>query len=252
MWLSLIKGLGIKKYLALINVFKSNKGIFNATKLELSKISQINSNLIDNLLCLETKKNVKNHLRYMELNNIDIICINDPSYPQDLKQIYDPPICLYIRGNKNIFNNLNISLVGCRNCTSYGKQIAEQLGYDLGSHNVNVVSGLARGIDSFSHLGAINGNGLTTAVLGSGIDIIYPKENIYLAKKILESNGTIISEYPLGSPPDKLHFPARNRIISGISKGVVVIESKLKSGSLITAGFALEQNREVFAVPRKY
>ena len=114
------------------------------------------------------------------------------------------------------------------------------------------MSGLARGIDSFSHLGAVYGNGITTAVLGNGLDIIYPKENYYLAEKIIRKNGAIISEYPIGTKPEKMNFPARNRIISGISNGVLVIEAKKKSGTLITVDFALEQGRDVFIVPRKY
>ena len=244
-WLSLINNLNLNKYLDLINFFKSNKNIFNATKKDLQKVLNIDYKLIYELLNLEKRQSVKNYLNYMESYKIDIISFFDKEYPISLKEIYSPPKFLYIKGNKSIFNNLNIGIVGCRDCSTYGKEVAKKIAFDLASNNVNIVSGLARGIDTYSHIGAICANGLTTAVLGSGINVIYPKEN-------LDLNGAIISEYPLGTSPRKQNFPARNRIISGISKGIVVIESKLKGGSLITANFALEQNRDVFAVPRKY
>ncbi len=176
----------------------------------------------------------------------------DQDYPYLLKQIYDPPIFLYIKGNKSVFNKTCIGMVGCRDCSLYGREVAQKISHDLAINNINIVSGLARGIDTFSHLGAISANGLTTAVLGCGLDVVYPKENLYLENKILNLNGAIISEYPLKTSPLKLNFPARNRIISGISKGIVVVESKSKGGSLITANFALEQGKEVFSVPRKY
>lgn len=185
-------------------------------------------------------------------NNIDIISIHDKEYPANLKQIYNPPIHLYIRGNKNILNNINIAIVGCRECSTYGKNVAQKFAFDLSKNGINIVSGLAKGIDSHSHLGSIYAKGKTIAVLGSGLDIIYPEENKYLANMILEKQGSIISEYPLGTKPTKTNFPARNRIISGISKAVIVVEAKKKSGTLITVDFALEQGRDVFVIPRKY
>ena len=188
----------------------------------------------------------------MELNQIDIISIEDNEYPFFLREIYSPPICLYIKGNKENLNKFNISIVGCRDCSEYGKDVAQKLAYDLASNSVNIVSGLAKGIDSYAHLGALYAKGLTTAVLGNGLDVIYPKENYYLANKIINSGGAIISEYPLGTKPEKINFPLRNRIVSGLSKGVVVVEAKQKSGTLITVDFALDQGRDVFVVPRKY
>ena len=188
----------------------------------------------------------------MERNKIDIISIEDEEYPRNLISIYNPPICIYIKGNKQIFKSKSIGIIGCRECTSYGKEIAQKFSYNLALRNLNIVSGLARGIDSEAHLGAVYSKGLTTAVLGNGLDTIYPKENYYLEEKILRNNGAIISEYPLGTKPEKMNFPARNRIISGISDGLLVVEAKKKSGTLITVDFALEQGREVFIVPRKY
>ena len=128
--------------------------------------------------------------------------------------------------------------------------MAKEFSYKLAKNNINIVSGLARGIDSYAHFGAICANGITTAVLGNGLDTIYPKENYNLAQKIIEKNGAIISEYPIGTKPEKMNFPARNRIISGIAKGVLVIEAKQKSGTLITVDFALDQGKEVFVIPR--
>lgn len=251
-WLTLIEGLGIKRYINLITVFKTNKGIFNASKEELMRVKLIDEKMCNNILDIKKRKMVKMYLKYMASNEIDIISIEDKEYPSNLREIYNPPICLYIKGNKNIFNNIAIGVIGCRECSNYGKEVAQKFSYDLASHNINIVSGLAKGIDSYAHLGAIYCKGITTAVLGSGIDIIYPKENNYLVDKILKTNGAIISEYPIGTKPDKMNFPARNRIISGIAKGVVVVEAKKKSGTLITVDFALEQGRDVFAIPRKH
>lgn len=185
----------------------------------------------------------------MKKNNIDIISIEDKQYPNILKEIYDPPICLYIRGNKEILNNKSISIVGCRKATDYGRKVARDFAYNISKQDINIISGLAIGIDSEAHLGAVEANKKTIAVLGNGLDTIYPKENINLSQKILDSGGTIISEYPLGTKPKKENFPARNRIISGMSSGLLVVEAKEKSGTLITVDFALEQGRDVFVIP---
>lgn len=185
----------------------------------------------------------------MQKNNISIISIEDKEYPQLLKEIYDPPICLYVKGNKQILNNQALAIIGCREASSYGLKVAQEFAFNISKQNINIISGLARGIDSASHLGAVKANQKTVAILGNGLDTIYPKENIKLAQNILNSGGAIISEYPLGTEPKKENFPARNRIISGMSKGVLVVEAKEKSGTLITVDFALEQGRDVFVVP---
>lgn len=177
------------------------------------------------------------------------ITMDNEKYPELLKQIYDPPKSIYVMGNIEILNNPSIAIVGCRDATEYGKKAAIYFSYNLAKENINIVSGLAKGIDSYSHIGALKANGKTIAVIGSGLDIIYPKENEQLAKRIIENGGVIITEYPLGTRPQKEHFPARNRIISGLSKAVLVVEAKEKSGSLITAEFAMEQGKEVYSVP---
>ena len=183
------------------------------------------------------------------MNEIKKISIENEEYPKLLKQIYDPPKTLYIMGNEKLLNSLCIAIVGCRDVTEYGKKAATYFSYNLAKNDITIVSGLAKGVDSFSHIGALEAKGKTIAVIGSGLDIIYPKENLNLVNRIIKQDGAIISEYPLGTKPDRWHFPARNRIISGLSKAVLVVEAKEKSGSLITADFAIEQGREVFAIP---
>ena len=248
-WISLIKNLGIKRYEKLIQEFGSKENLWNAEKEQLQRIQGIGEKLAEIISNETLKKDVKRHLEYMEKNNIDIIAIEDNRYPNLLKEIYNPPLTLYIRGNKEILDKANIAIVGCREATEYGKKVAYDFAYNLSKQGFSIVSGLAKGIDSYAHLGVVNANQKTIAVLGNGLDTIYPKENTKLAQSVLNSNGAIISEYPLGTKPDKNNFPARNRIISGISNGVLVVEAKEKSGTLITVDFALEQGRDVFAVP---
>ena len=248
-WITLIKDLGIKKYINLLKRFKTNKNIFNATKNDLIQSNLISEKLIDKILNVDIRNQVQKHLQYMQKNNIDIISISDEEYPSILREIYSPPICLYIRGDKKALCGNNISIIGCRDCSEYGKRIAQKLAYDLSQENINIVSGLAKGIDEYSHLGAVYANGKTIAVLGNGLDVIYPKENKYLVEKILERKGAIISEFPLGTKPEKMNFPLRNRIISGLSTKTVVVEAKKKSGTIITVDFALEQGRDVYVVP---
>lgn len=282
-WLSLIKNLGPKRKLKLLELYQNPEKIYKLTKEELLKIEGIGEETAKNIILSKNEKIIEHHIKYMQENNIDIIHIYEESYPQILKEIYDPPISLYIKGNKEILNNKNIGIVGCRECTDYGKKAAKYFAYNLAKENINIVSGLAKGVDSFAHLGCLstykenqncgknnnrcgkqNSNyerndnncgkqksncGKTIAVVGNGLDMVYPKENIELANEIIKSGGAIISEYPCGTKPDKMNFPARNRIISGISSGIIVVEAKEKSGTLITVDFALEQGRDVFVVP---
>ena len=247
-WLSLIKNLGSKRKLKLLELYKTPEEIYKLTKEELMNINGIGEAIANDIMISKNEEILNYHIKYMKENNIKIININEREYPQALKEIYDPPISLYVKGNIEKLNNKNIGIVGCRECTTYGKKSAEYFSYNLSKQNINIVSGLAKGIDSYAHLGSLN-TGNTIAVLGNGLDIIYPKENLELANEIIKRGGTIISEYPCGTKPDKMKFPARNRIISGISSGIIVIEAKEKSGTLITVDFALEQGRDVFVVP---
>ena len=254
-WLSLIPNLGSIKKQRLLQSFKTPEKIFLASKEELLKVEGIGDKIANEILDNNIRKSVKNHITYMEKNNIQFITIQDDEYPQILKEIYDYPISLYVKGNTKILNSKSIAIVGCRDATTYGQNSAKYFGYNLAKEGICVVSGLAKGIDSYAHIGALgasgksDSNGKTIAVLGNGLDMIYPQENIELANMIIEKGGAIISEYPLGTKPDKMNFPARNRIVSGMSKGVLVVEAKEKSGTLITVDFALEQGRDVFVVP---
>lgn len=248
-WFSLIKGLGSKRKQKLLESYKTPEKIYKLTKKELIETNGIGEKMVENILKSKDEDYLKKYILYMQKHNIDIININDENYPKILKEIYDPPISLYIKGNKNILNNTSVAIIGCRQASQYGIKVAKYFGYNLAKNEVNVVSGLAKGVDSYAHIGSICANGKTIAVIGNGIDTIYPKENINIANKILEKGGTIISEYPLGTKPEKMNFPARNRIISGISKSVIVVEAKEKSGTLLTVDFALEQGRDVYVVP---
>src|SRR5579863_7868324 len=183
--------------------------------------------------------------------NIDrcrLVNWTEPEYPQTLLQIYDPPVLLYARGDSQILNLPSLSIVGTRKPTLYGSQMAERLGRDLAARGLLIVSGMARGIDAIGHQGAMAANGRAIGVLGTGIDVCYPKENKKLYEKVLE-RGAILSEFPLGTHPAPENFPVRNRIVAGMPLGIVVIEGAQYSGSLITARLAMEFGREVFGVP---
>ncbi len=254
-WFSLIKGLGSRKKLKLIEIYNNPEIIYNLKREDLLNIEGIGEETANNIITSRNQKLLDYHISYMMKNNIDIINFNQKEYPNILKKIYDLPISLYVKGNKNILNNKSIGIVGCRDCSEYGKKAAKYFAYNLSSKNINIVSGLAKGIDSYAHIGCLAtyekdvSLGKTVAVVGNGLDIVYPKENVELAKKIIKTGGAIVSEFPCGTRPDKMNFPARNRIISGICSGIVVIEAKKKSGTLITVDFALEQGRDVFVVP---
>jgi DNA processing protein len=247
-WLSTIEDLGPIGKKKLLNKFKEPEAIYKADKKLLSSVEGLNDIQINNILINKDEELINKYISYLTKNNISIINIFDYDYPSKLKVIYDPPITLFVKGNKEILNENSIAIVGCRDASLYGKNTAENIAYELAKNNINVVSGLARGVDTHSHIGAINGNGKTIAVLGSGLDIVYPPENRLLYNKILE-NGAIISEYIVGTRPTPANFPVRNRIISGLSDGVIVVEAKKKSGSMITTDFALEQGKELYAVP---
>uniref|UniRef100_A0A7V3J8W6 DNA-protecting protein DprA n=1 Tax=candidate division CPR3 bacterium TaxID=2268181 RepID=A0A7V3J8W6_UNCC3 len=177
------------------------------------------------------------------------IAQDDANYPFLLSKIFDPPSFLYYEGELPKEDEVLVAVVGSRACTPYGRQVAEEISYNLAKEGITIVSGLALGIDSVAHRAALTAKGKTIAVLGSGLDVIYPSSHMKLAKEIIENGGALISEFSPGTPPLPHHFPLRNRIISGISQGIIVVEAGFKSGALITARCALEQGREVFAVP---
>jgi len=178
-----------------------------------------------------------------------IIALSDPEYPPRLKEIYDPPGILFVKGSVEVLSQPGIAMVGTRHPTPYGTGMAERLSTDLAARGLVIISGLARGVDTSSHRGAVAAKGKTVAVLGTGIDVMYPKENTRLTEQILALGGALITEFPVGTSPAPQNFPIRNRIISGMSAGVLVVEAAEYSGTRITSRLALEQNRDVYAVP---
>lgn len=193
------------------------------------------------------RKSSWDSLERLEAQGFEVITILDQNYPHHLKTIHDPPFILYCAGNIDLLAEFCLAIVGSRNASHYGRVTAHKLGEELASYGVIIVSGMARGIDTEAHRGALN-TGTTIAVLGSGLNVVYPRENQSLFERIV-MKGLVISEFPLDSPPDPKHFPMRNRIISGLSRGVIVVEARERSGALITADMALEQGRDVMAVP---
>jgi len=171
------------------------------------------------------------------------------NYPEKLKGIYAAPAKLYLLGDETILNKPSIAIIGCRQASDYGKKVAFHFAYELAKQGIVIISGLARGIDTCGHLGAVKANGQTISVLGSGFGHIYPAENKPLCKEIIQKGGAIVTEYEPNKRPEKMHFPARNRLISGLSNGVLVVEAKEKSGTLITVDYALEQGKDVFIIP---
>ena len=248
-WLSLIEGLGSRRKQILLKMYQTPEKIYQLKKADILKLKGFHETLADRIVNKENKQCIDKQIENMEKEKVKIITIEDEEYPSLLKNIYDYPITLYIKGNPQIVNKSSIGIIGCREASTYGKNVAEYFSYHLAREGISIVSGLAKGIDSHAHIGAIKAKGITIGIIGSGLDIIYPKENQYLYEKIIKENGAILSEYPLGVTPEKMNFPARNRIISGMSKGIIVVEAKKKSGTLLTVDFALEQGRDVYVVP---
>ena len=251
-WLSKIRNLGSIRKQKLLEKFNNPIGIWNAKKEDLLKVEGIGEKAAEEILNNKYRIDLDKDIKRMKEENIELISIYDKDYPENLKQIYDKPISIYVKGNKKILNEFSLAIIGCRENSNYGKEVAIAVAKGLAKNNIITVSGLARGIDSIAHKETLKQNGKTIAVIGSGLDIIYPSENVNLVKEIIKNDGVLISEYPLGTKPLKMHFPARNRIISAISSGVVVIEAKKKSGTMTTVDFALEQGKNVFSIPRKY
>jgi DNA processing protein len=192
---------------------------------------------------------VETDLRWAEAENHYLVTLEDAAYPSHLKEIPDPPLVLFVKGDLGLLSEPQLAMVGSRHATPAGLQNAEQFAYHLAKAGMVITSGLAMGVDAACHRGALNAKGLTVGVAGTGLNYLYPSANKKLAEEMLAHGGAVISEFPLSTPPHAMNFPRRNRIISGLSVGVLVIEAALKSGSLITARHALEQNREVFAIP---
>ena len=246
--LSMAPGVGSILFKRLTEAFGGPEGVFQARAKDLERVEGIGPKVIAALKRFHWKEQVDKELRSLEGIGARLLTWSDEEYPPGLKQIYDPPPLLYVRGCIKPQDQKAVAVVGSRYPTTYGKMFAERISLGLSQRGVTVVSGLARGVDSDAHRGALAAGGRTIGVLGCGIDLIYPPENEKLFREVA-GQGAILSEFPLGTPPEKDHFPIRNRVISGMSLGVVVVEATLRSGSLITARFALDQGREVFAAP---
>ncbi len=222
--------------------------VFRASLTELEACG-IPASAAQGLALGSSKQSAEQEMARAAAAGVELLCLEDPDYPEPLKNIYDPPVILYIRGNRGALNAPGIAVVGTRHPTPYGLGMAERLACDLSARGLILLSGLARGVDSAAHRGAVNARGQTVGVLGTGVDVIYPRENKKLAEQMLSLGGALISEFPMGTAPTPQNFPIRNRIISGLSAGVLVVEAGEYSGTRITARCALEQCREVFAVP---
>lgn len=247
-WLSGLTGIGSRSYIRLINYFGNAEELFYCSENELIKSKLLSEKIIKLIIEKRDLAKLNRYMSTMKKNDITVYTIDDEDYPFNLKNIYDPPPVLYVKGNI-IENDINsIAVVGSRKASEYGLKTAYQFGKEIAEAGFTVVSGMALGIDSAAHKGALKAGGRTIAVFGCGLNNVYPKSGLNLAMEI-SKNGAIISEYPLGCEALPQNFPARNRIISGMSKGVLIVEANKKSGSLITADFALEQGRDVFAIP---
>ena len=246
--LTLTPGLGPTTARKLVAHFGSAEAVLRAslTELEGAGIQAVSA---QSLATGKSAELAREELARARDASITVVSMDDPLYPRRLKEIYDPPVVLYVRGDAEILNQPGIAVVGTRHPTPYGSGMAERLSCDLAGHGLVIISGMARGVDTASHRGAISAKGKTVAVFGTGVDVIYPKENSRLSEQILSGGGALISEFPLGTFAAPQNFPIRNRIISGMSIGVLVVEAAEYSGTRITARLALEQNRDVFAVP---
>lgn len=245
---SCIENLGPKKFKRLYSHFPSMQTAWRASYGELKEVGLYQKD-IEKIINQRNNINPDQEWTELEKQNINVVTVKDSQYPKLLNEIYSPPALLYVKGKLPENPAFSVAVVGTRKTTAYGRQITPQIVKELAQTGIIIVSGLALGIDALAHQSCLEAKGTTIAVLGCGPDEIYPSTNRGLGQQILEKNGAIISEYPLGTRPLKQHFPARNRIISGLTRGVLVIEGDKDSGSLITARCALEQNREVFAVP---
>jgi DNA processing protein len=246
--LSLTQGLGPTRARKLVERFGTPAAVFRASLTELESTG-IQAASAQSIATGKSAELAREEVARAAAANATLISLEDPAFPPRLKEIYDPPLVLYVCGNLGALAQPGIAMVGTRHPTPYGIGMAERLGCDLATHGLAIISGMARGVDTASHRGAISAKGKTVAVFGTGVDVIYPKENSRLSEQILALGGAIISEFPLGTFAAPQNFPIRNRIISGMSVGVLVVEAAEYSGTRITARCALEQNRDVFAVP---
>ena len=246
-WLSSVEGIGVKRFYQLLSVFEDPRTVWD--NVGVPEMGFLGQKTLANLRAARDERYFYGVFDALERADCRAITKISDGYPSLLAQIYDPPATLYVRGDGPLESERSIAIVGSRRCTRDGQRAAREIATQLARCDVTVVSGMARGIDTCAHQGALSGHGRTIAVFGSGVDVIYPPENDALAQQILDSGGALVSEYPPGTKPLAGHFPARNRIISGLTQGTLLVEGAQDSGAMITVNNALDQNRDVFAVP---
>lgn len=247
--LNMISGVGAARLESLLETFGSPSAVLAQSKEALAEVKNIPEKLAESIAGWRREINYEQELELVDRAGVKIITRLEPEYPAILKEIYDPPICLYVRGQLPDFSCNTIAVVGSRRMTIYGRKMAQYLAESAAYAGWKVVSGLAYGVDAVAHQATIDAKGITVAVLGGGLARIHPQENVPLARAICEHGGALVSEYPMQFPVSRQSFPRRNRIISGLSQGVLVVEAGISSGALLTANIALEQGRSVFAVP---
>lgn len=243
-----VPGVGPVRYRTLVERFGSPKEVLKAPIASLAEVPGMDRSTAEAIWSYRDEDFVESQLRAVERTGVKVLSLWDPEYPPLLKEIPDPPPLLFVLGDPSSLSLQGVAVVGTRSMTSYGRSVTEELVRELVARGFAIFSGMARGIDGVAHRAALEGGGTTVAVLGCGVDVVYPPEHRKLRDRIVRQ-GAVASEFPMGTKPEAQNFPRRNRIISGMSLGTVVVESGDESGALITAAFALEQNREVFAVP---
>lgn len=247
--LNMTPGIGPRAAAKLLERFGSAEAVYSATRAELEKLRLL-PEAVESIIARDLFTRAEAEIESVRRLGADLLILDDGVYPALLREIYDPPITIYVKGAwEACLDQPCVAIVGSHRCSTYGQNAALMLARDLAQRGVTVVSGFARGIDAAAHRGALEGGGRTVAVLGTGMGEYYPRDHKRLADEIIERGGAVVTQFPLGTPPVAENFPYRNRIISGLSLGVVVVEAAENSGSLITARLAIEQNREVFAVP---
>jgi DNA processing protein len=247
--LNMTPGVGPRAAAKLLERFGSAEAVFNATKGELESL-RLRPEAIESIRARDLFEKAEDEINRVRELGADLLLLDDGVYPALLREIFDPPVTLYLKGAwEESLSAPCVAVVGSRRSSTYGQNAAQMLARDLAQRGVTIISGLARGIDAAAHRGALEAGGRTVAVMGTGLDEVYPRDHRKLAQEILGAGGALVSEFPLGTPPAPQNFPYRNRVISGLSLGVLVVEAAENSGSLITARLALEQGREVWAVP---
>lgn len=246
--LNMLPKVGPGRVRRLVEALGSAAAALGAKRGALSRVEGIGPDVAGVVADWESHADLAAELAGARARGVTLLTPADPGYPENLRNIYDPPLALYVRGEFEARDRRGVAVVGSRQTSHYGREMSRRLSYQLAYSGMTVISGLARGVDTYAHEGAIAAKGRTIAVLGCGIDHVYPPENRLLAEKVAE-NGALVSEFPLGTKPDRQTFPIRNRVVAGLSLGVLVVEAPRSSGALITARMALDQGRQVFAVP---